>query len=173
MKLQGKICTLRAVEPHDVNHFFKWENDTDIWLVSGTTTPFSRNDLERYVRSIRDIYADRQLRLVISSPEKPVGSIDLFDFDPLHKRTGVGILIGEKDARNKGIALDALLTVVDYAFDTLQLHQLYANIPANNEASIALFEKAGFEKAGVRRDWLLTSAGYVDECLYQIIREEK
>lgn len=173
MKLQGKLCSLRAVEPHDVNHFFKWENDTDIWLVSGTTTPFSRTDLERYVRSIRDIYADRQLRLVIATSEKPVGSIDLFDFDPLHKRSGVGILIGEKDARNKGIALDALLTVVDYAFDTLQLHQLYANIPANNDASIALFEKAGFEKAGVRRDWLHTTAGCVDECLYQLIREEK
>lgn len=172
MKLRGKKCSLRAVEPHDVNHFFKWENDTDIWQVSGTTSPFSRTDLERYVRSIRDIYADRQLRLVIATTEKPVGCIDLFDFDPLHKRAGLGILIGEKDARQQGIALDALLTTVDYAFDTLQLHQLYANIPANNDGSIALFEKAGFEKAGVRRDWLLTSAGYVDELLYQLIREE-
>lgn len=173
MKLHGKSSFLRAVEPHDVTWFFDWENDTDNWLVSGTVTPFSRNDLERYVRSIRDIYADRQLRLVIATEEEPVGCLDLYDFDPLHKRAGIGILIGDKDARRKGIAEDALRTLVDYAFDTLQLHQLYANIPANNDASKALFEKVGFVQAGVRRDWLLTSAGWVDEHLYQLIRHEE
>lgn len=173
MKLHGKKCFLRAVEPHDIEHFFRWENDTENWLVSGTTAPFSRNDLERYVRGIRDIYADRQLRLVIATEERPVGSIDLFDFDPLHRRAGIGILIGEQKFRGSGIAYDALIAVCDYAFDTLQLHQIYANIPGNNEASIALFEKAGFEHCGTRKDWLSTPAGWVDEKLYQLIRLEE
>lgn len=173
MKLHGKKTILRAVEPHDVSYFFKWENDTANWLVSGTATPFSRHDLERYVRSIRDIYTDKQLRLVIATEEEPVGCIDLFDFDPLHRRAGIGILIGQEAARGRGLAADALRTVVDYGFDTLQLHQIYANIPKNNAASIALFEGAGFVQAGVRRDWLKTTAGWVDECIYQLIKPEE
>lgn len=173
MTLHGKTSFLRAVEPHDITYFFKWENEPANWLVSGTQTPFSRHDLERYVRSIRDIYADRQLRLVIAIEDGPVGCLDLFDFDPLHRRAGIGILIGEHSARRMGIAEDALNTVIAYGFDTLQLHQVYANIPANNAASIALFEKVGFEKSGVRRDWLVSPAGYVDEWLYQLIRAEK
>lgn len=163
---------MRAVEPHDIEHFFKWENDTDNWLVSGTTSPFSKEDLRRYVKGIRDIYADRQLRLVISTDERPVGSIDLFDFDPTHKRAGVGILIGEIDERNKGIAEDALRIILDYGSDVLHLHQVYANVPANNTASLALFKKCGFELTGTRREWLKTPAGWVDEHVFQLINAE-
>lgn len=171
MKMHGKHCFLRAVEPHDVEHFFRWENDTDHWLVSGTTSPFSKHDLQKYVKGIRDIYADRQLRLIISTDERPVGSIDLFDFDPNHLRAGIGILIAEAGDRKKGLAADALTALIDYSFDVLHLHQLYASIPANNDASVALFEKCGFERTGTRRSWLKTSAGYIDEYFYQLIRE--
>ncbi|WP_306639526.1 GNAT family N-acetyltransferase [Sanyastnella coralliicola] len=171
MKLQGQRSFLRAVEPHDVNHFFKWENDTDNWLVSGTTSPFSRNDLEKYIRGIRDVYADRQLRLVICTEERPVGAIDLFDFDPTHLRAGVGILIGEKEEREQGVAYDALTTLIEYGFDVLHLHQIYANIPANNHASVALFEKAGFELTATRKQWLKGSDGYIDELFYQLIKK--
>lgn len=173
MKLHGKKCILRAVEPHDVSHFFRWENDTENWLVSGTVAPFSRHDLERYVRGIRDIYSDKQLRLVIATDDGPIGSIDLYDFEPLHRRAGIGILIGEPEARQQGLAADALQVVIDYGFETLQLHQLYANIPANNTASIALFEQAGFERVGTRKDWLSSPAGYIDEYMYQRIQSEK
>ncbi|MFT5956708.1 MAG: diamine N-acetyltransferase [Flavobacteriales bacterium] len=173
MKLSGEKCFLRAIEPHDTEHFFRWENDTHNWLVSGTTAPFSKHDLERYIKGIRDIYADKQLRLVISTKARPVGAIDLFDFDPTHRRAGVGILIGEKEERQQGIAHDALGIIIKYGFDVLQLHQIYANIPANNEASIALFEKAGFKKAGARKDWLNTSKGWIDELIYQLINTEE
>ncbi len=164
---------MRAIEPHDIEHFFRWENDTSNWLVSGTTSPFSKHDLERYIKGIRDIYADKQLRLVISTKQHPVGSIDLYDFDPTHRRAGIGILIGEKDERQQGIAHNALEIIIKYGFDVLQLHQLYANIPANNDASIALFEKAKFKNVGTRRDWLSTSNGWTDELIYQLINKEE
>ena len=170
MKLQGDKTFLRAVEPHDVEHFFRWENDTDIWLVSGTTSPFSRNDLERYVRGIRDIYSDKQLRMVICTDERPIGSIDLFDFDPTHLRAGIGILIGDASLRGKGYAEDALMVIIKYGFEVLHLHQLYANIPANNEPSIALFEKVGFKHSGTRKEWLQSDDGWLNEEMYQLIR---
>lgn len=173
MKLRGEKCFLRAIEPHDIEYFFRWENDTSNWLVSGTTSPFSKHDLERYIKGIRDVYADKQLRLVISTKQRPVGSIDLYDFDPTHRRAGIGILIGEKDERQQGIAHDALEIIIKYGFDVLQLHQLYANIPANNDASIALFEKAKFKHVGTRRDWLSTSNGWTDELIYQLIHKEE
>lgn len=172
MKLTGEKCFLRAIEPHDIEYFFKWENDVSNWLVSGTSAPFSRNDLERYISGIRDIYADKQLRLVISTPERPIGAIDLFDFDPLHRRAGIGILIGEKEERKQGIAIDALNVIIEYCFGVLQLHQLYANIPANNLASVALFEKAGFQHVGTRKDWLSTKEGWQAEHFYQLIQQE-
>lgn len=173
MKLQGEKIFLRAVEPHDVEHFFRWENDTDNWLVSGTTAPFSKSDLERYVRGIRDVYSDRQLRLIISTPERPIGAIDLFDFDPTHLRAGIGILIGDKGLRGKGFAEDALKVIARYGFDVLHLNQLYANIPANNAPSIALFEKVGFVHCGTRKNWLLSGKDWINEEMYQLFSRKE
>lgn len=60
MMLQADKCRLRAVEPADVDSMYIWENDPDVWRVSGTTEPFSRERLQRFVEEQRfDIYATR------------------------------------------------------------------------------------------------------------------
>ena len=51
MNIEGRTIRLRAVEPGDVDLMYEWENDCDIWPVSGTTEPFSRHQLERFVAS--------------------------------------------------------------------------------------------------------------------------
>ena len=68
MRLQGRIVSLRAVEPRDVERLYEWENDVEIWAVSGTTEPFSRAQMERFVeRQMEgaDLLRTGQLRLMI------------------------------------------------------------------------------------------------------------
>lgn len=171
--LQGKSTQLRAPEPEDLEYLYQWENDPEIWQVSNTIAPFSRYTLRNYLETAhQDIYQVKQLRLMIDTQEYPVktiGTIDLFDFDPFHNRAGIGILIGDKSARNKGLAGDALDTLIDYSFSILKLHQLYCNIGASNQASIQLFEKKGFKRAGEKRDWNFTNQGWETELFYQLI----
>src|ERR1043166_7160915 len=104
MKLHCETISLRALEPSDIDLLYQWENDTDSWLVSNTTTPFSRFVLEQYIATAHlDIYTSKQLRLMVCNPEnKAVGCIDLFDFEPLHLRAGIGILIADVTERRKG-----------------------------------------------------------------------
>ena len=54
MNIEGRTIRLRAVEPGDVDLMYEWENDCDIWPVSGTTEPFSRHQLERFVERHQD-----------------------------------------------------------------------------------------------------------------------
>ncbi len=164
----GKI-TLRALEPEDIELLYTWENNSEIWEVSNTKAPFSKYILAQYIKeSVRDIYETKQLRLVIQNEKmKPVGAVDLFDFEPYHLRAGVGILIHNANHRKKGYALDALLALSYYALNILGLTQLYANISSDNQASIHLFEKAGFERAGIKKNWLKTREGWKDEFFYQ------
>ena len=166
---------LRAVEPEDLELLYLWENDRTVWQVSNTLVPFSRYQLKRYIESDpSDIHAHKQLRMMIDCREtgKPVhtvGSIDLFDFDPIHQRAGLGILIASADDRRKGYACEAILQMIDYCRNVLFLHQLYCNIAASNTASIHLFKKAGFEITGTKKDWLRTENGWEDEFLLQLI----
>jgi diamine N-acetyltransferase len=166
----GKI-SLRPLESEDIELLYKWENNIEIWEVSNTKTPFSKHILAQYLlESAKDIYETKQLRLIIQNEiAEPVGTIDLFDFDPYHLRGGVGILIHNKADKNKGYASDALKAFSHYTLETLGLKQLYANIAIDNTISIKLFESSGFLQVGIKKNWLKTSRGWKDEILFQKI----
>lgn len=100
---------------------------------------------------------------------RPVGAIDLFDYEPLAQRAGVGILIHRKDDRGRGFASDALETLCRYARERLRLHQLWCEIDPDNSASMRLFRRAGFARCGVKRDWHWSPEGYRDVAMLQKI----
>ena len=168
MNIEGNLCRLRALEPEDLDAMYGWENDTDSWRVSGTVAPFSRHVLSRLIDEQQfDIYATRQMRLVIESLNgTAVGAVDMFEFDPQNLRAGVGIIVAPP-YRKQGFALDALQTLERYVRDVLRMHQLWCSIGADNEASLVLFKKAGYAECGRRKEWLLTSYGAIDEVLMQ------
>lgn len=175
--IRGTNVVLRALEPKDVDLMMIYENDTDVWPVSGTIAPYSRYTLEQYyANATLDIYTAKQLRLAIElivetpEPGPTVGYIDLFDFDPHHRRAGIGILIGDKTARRKGYAHEALKLLMGYSFNTLNLHQLYCHIENKNEASLRLFSKAGFRTCGVLRDWIMFNNTWHNVSVLQAIR---
>jgi diamine N-acetyltransferase len=167
--------SLRAIEAEDVELLYNWENDEETWEVSHTLVPFSKYILALYIKnSDKDIFETKQLRLMIDSPKgKTVGAIDLFDYDPYHSRAGLGLLIYSKEDRRKGYASAALSLIIDYCFDKLNFHQLYANIDTKNEASINLFKKSGFQICGTKREWLLSESGWKDEYLLQLINPKR
>ena len=169
--LKGENCFLRALEPEDLDLFYKWENNPEIWPMSNTLTPFSRKVLREYLAQAHlDIYASKQLRLVICTTEgNAVGAVDLFDFDPHNLRAGIGILIAEEMHRRRGIATEVIKLMKVYCAEKLNLHQLYCNISASNTKSIKLFEHCNFKSCGVKKDWMRKPKGYEDELMFQCL----
>ncbi|XLS30879.1 GNAT family N-acetyltransferase [Flavobacteriaceae bacterium M23B6Z8] len=172
LKLKGHQIYLRALELEDLDFLYKIENDTEIWEVSETLTPYSKFVLKEYIKNAhRDIYDIRQLRLVICDEDDELkGFIDLYEFDPKNGKVGVGIIV-EKESRKKGIAESALEVVTNYCFNVLEVHQVFANVGEDNTASLSLFKKAGFTETGIKKDWIRTVAGYKDEILFQKIKQ--
>jgi diamine N-acetyltransferase len=80
----------------------------------------------------------------------------------------VGILIHE-DFRGKGFASEALSLLINYAFETLHMHQLFCNISTDNPESIRLFESKGFSLVGTKKEWNLIRNRWVDESMFQLI----
>lgn len=169
--LKGEHIYLRALEPEDLEFVHAIENDEDIWHLSNTQTPYSKFLIKQYLESAhKDIYEAKQLRLVISNyKNEALGMIDIFDFDFLNKRAGIGILIKHEKDRGKGAGAEALELLVTYSFTHLQLHQLFCNISEDNKASLKLFTKQGFQKIGLKKDWTFTNNKYYNEYLLQLI----
>ena len=172
--LKNELVALRALEPSDIDLLYEWENCEEYWTVSNTIAPFSRHVLSAYIQnSDRDIYETRQLRMIIDNLEgKSVGAIDLFDLDPFHLRAGLGILVHGEENRSRGYATAALQLMVRYCFGKLGLRQIYANILANNTISMKLFAGAGFEVAGVKKDWIREGDQWQDEYLLQLLKKK-
>jgi diamine N-acetyltransferase len=174
--LEGAHIHLRAMEPTDLENLYLWENDPENWFVSQTRTPYSKHALKQFIEdSQKDIYEIKQLRFMIilnaedNDENTPVGAIDLFDFDPYHRRAGIGILVARKEYRRKGIASEALSLLIHYSFNLLGLHQLYCNVAKGNDASFKLFIKSGFKVTGEKKDWLRGTGSWTDEYLLQLI----
>ncbi|MDX9695593.1 MAG: GNAT family protein [Bacteroidales bacterium] len=175
--LEGNVTRLRPVEPSDIDLIYQWENDSSVWQMSNTLTPFSKYVIEQFIETAQlDIFQTKQLRLMIDRTDgnniKTIGTIDLFDFDPLHMRAGIGILIAKDTDRENGFASDALNTLINYCFSTLLLHQIYCNICPNNIASINLFTSKGFELVGAKKDWVRTPEGWEDELMFQLVNRK-
>jgi diamine N-acetyltransferase len=171
--LENNRVQLRAIEPEDLDILYQWENNPEIWHVSNTLAPFSKFTLKKYLEQAhQDIFEAKQLRLIIQKKtgNKAIGAIDLFDFDPIHKRAGVGILIGKETDRKQGFASEALETLRIYAFGTLDLKQLYCNICEDNKESLTLFIKHGFIITGQKKDWIRKGEEWISEYFLQLIR---
>ena len=150
--LQRDGYRLRAPEPEDLACMVLFENTTSLWAVSNTTGPYSRYCLKQYLETNKnDLYGDRQLRLMIETPDKDVaGIIDLCNFDPFHQRAEVGIVVAD-------------------GFGFLGIHQLYAYIDVTNEPCRHLFKKCGFSECACLKDWMKQGRVYRDVLMVQCI----
>lgn len=172
--LQKDDIKLRALEPEDLDWLFNLENDTKLWEVSQTIAPFSKSVLKNYISNAQEnIYSAGQLRLVItkSNTKQNIGLIDLYDFDAMNKKAGVGIVI-LPEFQNQNYASKALQVIISYAFSHLDLHQLFACIISDNIKSTKLFENSGFSLSGTKKDWIYSKGRYKNQYIYQLIRNE-
>ena len=166
MFLQSDILHLRAPELTDLDFLFHIENDTRLWGVSACKTPYSRYQLQTYIENnAHDLYADKQVRLMIEAGGVVVGAIDLFDFSPADHRAEVGIVI-DKDFRRRGLAKEALTLLCEYASHMLSY------VLEDNLAARQLFASCGFREVVCLADWVFWGSEYRAVCLYQRIFEK-
>ena len=168
----GELVRLRAVEPEDLELLYQIENDPSLWSISNFTVPYSKATLNNYIKnSMNDMFADRQLRLMICEllQDKAIGVIDITDFEPMHGRAEIGLSVLEEE-RGKGYAAEALDLLCDYVFTFLHFKQLNAHILADNTASLNLLHHAGFVDCGLLKSWWRIGGEYHDMVVLQKIR---
>lgn len=161
---------LRALEPEDLDLLYQLENDEQLWPCGSHTAPYSRYALQQYiVTNQNDFYLDGQLRLVVCQEDKPIGLVDLFDYDRKHHRAEVGIAL-LPPYRHRGMGTAALQSLERYVHTHLSLHQLYAVVSTDNHAAQSSFAHAGYTSTLTLRDWIAMPNGcFQDALLFQLI----
>ena len=83
----GEIV-LRPLEPADIDDLLRWENDVEVWKISQTRAPYSKELITQYILSSQDIHVHGQIRFIIDWKGTSVGTIELFEYDPVNSRAG-------------------------------------------------------------------------------------
>lgn len=167
--LKGDILILRAPEMEDLEKLFIWENDSSLWHVGNAVAPYSHKQLWDYIDGYEaDIFKSRQLRFVIVENETglPIGTIDLFDFDPINRHASIGIII-DSEYRRKGYASYALNLLCTYCSVHLGIHALLAVTEKDNQSALNLFKKCDFDTCGCLQSWIRRGNRYNDVVFLQ------
>lgn len=171
MILDNGIIKLRAPEPQDLDTLYMIENDVSQWSDGITFAPVSRKQLWDYIHTYDgNIYSAGQLRLVVELNEenKIAGVVDLYDYDRVNLRAYVGISV-VPECRNHGLGTMILSLVKDYCATQLGMFMLACIVRADNQPSINIFQKNGFEVTGHFPQWIKKGHQRVDALHLQLV----
>lgn len=100
-----------------------------------------------------------------------IGTCTLFAFHAASRRAEIGYALG-RSYWGAGYMAEALTALITYAFDTLDLHRLEADIDPRNNASARLLERLGFQKEGHLRERWIVNDEISDTAWYGLLRRE-
>jgi RimJ/RimL family protein N-acetyltransferase len=172
----GKLISLRAVEPDDWSAFAEHERDhVATRLGAGwTPVPWSQQRLRTWAAAPeRSVVNDDAFNFAIVRRDDAslVGSINTHQCD---RRTGVfsyGVMVWP-DHRRRGFASEAVRLVLSWAFGELRFQKCDVTIYAFNDVSLKFHRRLGFVEEGRRRRAVYTAGAHHDEFLLGMTSEE-
>ncbi len=175
--LKGNLVRLAALEQKEIAEAtLLWNRDSEYQRL-GMIEPANQHsvkkisewvekDLEndppkRYEFAIRALELDRLIGVC------SLGG-DLFP----HGEAFIGLGIGEREQWNKGYGTDAMMVILQYAFQELNMRRVALSVSANNPRAIRSYEKAGFIYEGRMRNYIQRDGKRWDIVFMGILHEE-
>lgn len=174
MNIKGKIVTLRAIELKDQRLLAQWSNSPELWQnLVGWHFPYSELSTEQYIKNISHNNMKNQNFAIDADGLGLIGTINLVEIDWKNRNACNGIMLGDKDTRGKGYALDAVMAIMRYAFKELGLHRLDAEMINYNNRSIDFYtNKCGWVVEGKKQDWFYRNGQFHDKIICGITHEQ-
>jgi [ribosomal protein S5]-alanine N-acetyltransferase len=101
-----------------------------------------------------------------------MGIINLYEIKGTPFQSGVVGYAIDKDQNGKGLGTESLRLLLSFAFNTLRLNRVSAEVMPRNYPSIRVLEKAGFQKEGFRRDNILIQGNWESHLQYGLLKKE-
>lgn len=174
----GKKTRLRPIEKEDLTRYVKWLSDPDVRDGLGNFMPVSYGQEERwYERNVNEgptqAWAiDAQPIDMAMGPWQHIGSAGFHDIVWRNRAAELGILIGDKAYWDKGYGEDAVRSLVDWGFNTLNLNRVALRVFDYNARAIRCYQKVGFREEGRLRQEHFHNGRYCDTVLMSILSGE-
>lgn len=166
--IRGKRVVLRRVEPADYPLVLKWQNDPEVFRWMDYERPFTAEDIrESEEKAVRQGHP-----FIIELEGRAIGRIGLNRFRWRDRVAGMYLFVGERGVWQKGYGLDAVMVLLGYAFESLNLRIVELWTLADNDRAIRLYKQAGFVEDARLRERSFKEGGYIDHLIMSVTAEE-
>ncbi len=170
-KLVGHKVYLSPMCLEDAGTYTKWLNDPSVTenlgmshnlvSVSGEQEWISKNS------------QGTQFAIIKTENDELIGNCGFNAVNQIRQCAEVGIFIGDEENRNNGYGSEAMILLVDFGFNYLNLNNIMLKVFSFNERAINCYKKAGFKEIGRRRQAYYLKGNYHDEIFMDIIRSDR
>lgn len=147
-------------------------NEVAAFLLAGIHHTYSSEDIVNWINFHNNNSEEVLLVVEDKTAGKLIGHVGLYKIDRIAKKTEYGILLADDDSRGKGYGTKATKLMLDYAFHTLNMHKVTAEVLSENIPSLAMFKKCGFSVDGCLRDDVFKNGHYYDVLAMSILKKE-
>ena len=159
--IEGKNIYLRIMELEDMDCYREMINTPEIAdKVVGWGFPVSKEaQIEWYKRAIND---DRNKRftIILKKNMEPVGMVTLSGIDWHNRSATHGIKLHPSCLKGKGTGTDAVMTLMKYAFEEVNLNRLDGSWMEDNIPSEKLYLKCGWVVEGIKKNAIFRNGEY-------------
>jgi [ribosomal protein S5]-alanine N-acetyltransferase len=172
--IDASRVSLRWISAKDTDAFFAIYSHPEV-MRYWSTPPLA--DREAASNLIEKIHEDWKRRIILKwgialrSDDQLIGSITLFNLSFPHHRAEIGYALAH-EYWGHGYMNEALMALLKYAFESLDLHRIEADVDPRNDASIRTLEKLGFQREGILRERWQINGGIQDALFYGLLRHE-
>ena len=172
--IKGDNVELWAPTLDNVELYAKWVNLPSGRSFSRVAIPQRINELKQLLEPLPEFVAQTNIYLEIHhiKDNKPIGIVSLLDIDWLNRKAKVSINIGESEYWGKGLAVETLKLLFEYAFVDLNLHKLYAGIYTPNLRSKRVFEKLGLQHEATLKEEVYVDGKYYDAEIFTLYKKD-
>ena len=167
--LYGTKIRLRALERADIPRFVKWFNDPEVREHLAMYRPLSLAQEEKWFERHAELDPADHVFAIETLEGEHIGNVGLHRVDWKDRHAELGIVIGEKEYWSQGYGTDTILTLLAYAFETLNLHRVFLRVDADNLRGIRCYEKCGFQREGTLREVVFRDGAYKDQHLMAVL----
>ena len=167
--LEGKNIKLLEIEEGDLEQLKEWRNSDFVRPYTRQFKPLTMTDQKNWFQSLS---TSNNIMFTIVYEEILIGCCGLTYIDWKNGNAEISIYIGNKDWQRKGYASESLQLLLNYGFNELRLHRIYAIIFDYNKESIKLFEKNGFTFDGCIKESRYWDGKYHNELIYSVLNKK-
>ncbi|MDF3015529.1 MAG: GCN5-related N-acetyltransferase [Thermomicrobiales bacterium] len=173
VNIEGELVALGPLRREHIPLCLRWINDFGTTRMLGVTPrPMTLEQEAAWYEQTAANDGEVAFTIYERATGRAIGNCGLHEVDLANRRTVVGIMIGEPDARGRGYGTEAMRLLLDYAFTVLGLHSVMLTVFEYNGAGRRCYEKVGFRESGRRRESRWINGRFWDEIHMDILATE-